>query len=284
MTYSARDLSVQDGDPVHLVLFTRNDESWRYTSSASPVSYLGDTYQPTSIGMGSINQSTEMLKDTLTLRFPRDHEFASVFLGAPVEHLTSVTVFRGHAGDVDSEFITYWKGRVASSKASGDVLSLECEPVFTSMRRPGLRARYQKTCRHAHYGRGCKLDPEAVAVIGTCTAVDGVDVVVPEAAALPAGTLVGGMLRAPDGTLRYIVEHNGENIKLMRPIYSLVPATADGGYGLNYGELYGGDALKMYPGCDHTRATCDSKFNNLDNFGGFPWIPGKNPMGGSSIV
>jgi len=42
--------------------------------------------------------------------------------------------------------------------------------------------------------------------------------------------------------------------------------------------------VKIYPGCDRVRATCESKFDNLDNFGGFPWIPTKNPFGGSSIV
>ncbi|MBV8777226.1 MAG: phage BR0599 family protein, partial [Alphaproteobacteria bacterium] len=29
----------------------------------------------------------------------------------------------------------------------------------------------------------------------------------------------------------------------------------------------------LLPGCDHTVATCQSTFNNLSHFGGFPYIP-----------
>ena len=35
-----------------------------------------------------------------------------------------------------------------------------------------------------------------------------------------------------------------------------------------------GDTLNIYPGCDKILATCRDKFNNIDNFRGFPHIPG----------
>src|SRR3546814_2715916 len=41
-----------------------------------------------------------------------------------------------------------------------------------------------------------------------------------------------------------------------------------------------GTAISLYPGCDHRRMTCKDKFNNILNYGGFDWIPTKNPMGG----
>jgi uncharacterized phage protein (TIGR02218 family) len=34
-----------------------------------------------------------------------------------------------------------------------------------------------------------------------------------------------------------------------------------------------GDAVAMVPGCNKTTAHCEGKFNNLLNFGGFPYIP-----------
>ena len=34
-----------------------------------------------------------------------------------------------------------------------------------------------------------------------------------------------------------------------------------------------GDAFTVYPGCDHTSATCRAKFNTLTNFRGFPFVP-----------
>jgi hypothetical protein len=40
----------------------------------------------------------------------------------------------------------------------------------------------------------------------------------------------------------------------------------------------------MYAGCDHLLATCRDRFSNVANFGGFPWIPQKNPFSGDAIV
>jgi len=34
-----------------------------------------------------------------------------------------------------------------------------------------------------------------------------------------------------------------------------------------------GDTFTVLPGCDHTTATCSNVFNNLQRFGGFPYIP-----------
>jgi len=34
-----------------------------------------------------------------------------------------------------------------------------------------------------------------------------------------------------------------------------------------------GDALTVYPGCDKQQSTCSAKFNNLQHFEGFPYIP-----------
>lgn len=34
-----------------------------------------------------------------------------------------------------------------------------------------------------------------------------------------------------------------------------------------------GDAFTIYPGCDKTKSTCNSKFSNLIHFAGYPFIP-----------
>jgi uncharacterized phage protein (TIGR02218 family) len=50
----------------------------------------------------------------------------------------------------------------------------------------------------------------------------------------------------------------GTSLTLGYPLQSL-PAT--------------GDTFTVYQGCDHTPGTCSSKFNNLPNFRGFPYVP-----------
>src|SRR3546814_7797331 len=75
------------------------------------------------------------------------------------------------------------------------------------------------------------------------------------------------MLRSPDGVLSYIVDHVGTAITIQRMSYSLQQAI-DAGFPFD---------VILYPGCDHSRATCISKFNNLLNYGGYDFIPVKNP-------
>jgi len=44
-----------------------------------------------------------------------------------------------------------------------------------------------------------------------------------------------------------------------------------------------GDQVRAYPGCDHSLITCANKFGNSLNFGGFPFMPEKNPMDGTPV-
>jgi hypothetical protein len=47
--------------------------------------------------------------------------------------------------------------------------------------------------------------------------------------------------------------------------------------------LAAGTTVTLFPGCDHTLATCSGKFSNTANYGGFPFMPTKNPFGGDPI-
>ena len=44
-----------------------------------------------------------------------------------------------------------------------------------------------------------------------------------------------------------------------------------------------GDDVIAYAGCDKLNSTCHTKFNNIVNFGGFPFIPSDNPFTGTII-
>ena len=52
---------------------------------------------------------------------------------------------------------------------------------------------------------------------------------------------------------------------------------------LPFSDLTVGDTVKAFAGCNHTTEVCDGKFANLLNYGGFPFIPQKNPMDGTII-
>lgn len=265
MTYSTIEASLELGAPVELYEFRQGFDTRYMTTGLADVLYAGNTYVPTAMRRGSIKQTTDMLKDSLSITFPRANSFVREFIGYAPDLVTSLTILRGHVGDGDYQ--VYWKGRVVGSESSENEVSLECESVFTSLRRPGLRARFEYGCRHTLYQGGCRLLKDTYAVTGTLVGVTGGIVEVSSAGAYANGYFTGGMFASPQGSLRYVVGHSNSLLQLSRPIPDLVA----------------GGTVTIYPGCDHTTETCKTKFSNLNNFGGFPFIPARNPFDGSSV-
>lgn len=261
-----------------LYRFIQGQQVWTYTSGDTAIAHDGEIYTPIPIGRTEIEQAAEINRAAISVALPRDNPIAAMFLAYSPDAVTALTVFRKEAGMVT----VAWKGRVVAAKANGSEVVLECESVFTSLRRPGLRARYQRQCRHTLYR--CGVDRGDFAVRSAVDAIDGALISAPAAVTFPAGYFFGGMLESPDGVLRFIVEHQGALLTLARPIEGLAEQFAASGYGQSYGRHYGGLAVTLYPGCDRSREICATRFYNIENHGGFPWIPQKNPFDGNSIA
>lgn len=60
----------------------------------------------------------------------------------------------------------------------------------------------------------------------------------------------------------YIMQHTGDTVFLMFPLKKLDKNVI----------------LYIYAGCDKLLNTCKNKFKNAINYGGFPFVPGKNPV------
>ena len=281
MSYGTIDESTAEGRPLFLYQFVEGAEAWRFTSRAtewvSPAGAIADetedlTWAPAVIAHGTITQSPDPQRVPLELSFPLSHAFARRFLGPRGPELTTLTIYRGHE-QLPAETVAQWKGRVVEGVVAGQRIELRCESLFTTLRRAGVRAKYQRLCRHALYGRGCTLDIEAFFVSGTASSSAGAVVEVPEASLQPDGWYRGGVLRH-DGAMAFILGHSGATLVLARGLPALIEAVA----------AQGSAAVQIAPGCDLRAATCRDKFANLDNFGGFPEIPGRNPFGGGSIL
>lgn len=267
---------------IELYRFVMDSEVWTYTSGNESVEYNLETYTPVALGRSESEVKNELSKAKLDVKIDIQDPLAQRFLTTFTERVLTLTVYTQYQETVMTA--VSWKGRLSNIRPGKDVLTMSFESVFTSLRRPGLRGRFQKTCRHVLYGRGCKLDPDDFDVPGQATSVNGNVVTVPQAAGEEDGYFTGGMLLDPTGLYAYIINHVGSTLTLQWPLDSLVNAANNSGYGNNYGNYYGGLNVVIYPGCDRLRGTCEVKFNNLDNYGGFPWIPSKNPMDGTSIV
>lgn len=258
--------STQSSRIEHRFLFVQGDTEYRFTTLPYFVSDSNETWTPAPISMSGVTQTNEIAKDPLKLSMPRDNPLALTFLGTAPDAITTVTVYRGQVGS--TEFNAYWKGRVAGSVIGGDTVTLDCENIFTSMRRTGLRAKYQKNCRHALYSTGCTLDIDDHAYAATAVAASGYSVTIEPDSSFDSGFFTGGIIKT-DTEMRYISLHSGNTLTLLQPSRELIE-DMNGSSGMV--------SVTLYPGCNHTMTHCKDKFNNLDNYGGYPWIPTKNPF------
>jgi len=236
--------------------------AYHYTNSDTAFDHDGDTYELAAIGRGDMVQGNEINRQDVQIRVPFDNPVAAIYLADTPDVVATVTIFRVEdADESDPTVLTYWKGRIAATRAEGQQIVLECESVFTSMRRTGARARYQAQCRHALYGTACGVNRASYAVAGTVSAADGTALTVTGADGQVDGYFVGGMIEF-GGIFRFIVGHTGTSITLWRDMPDLAAT----------------DAVTLYPGCNRTLAQCDERFSNSINHGGFPWLPTSNPF------
>lgn len=272
MTTQTIEASIQDGSPIHLFEFLFEGTYYRYTNDPSSVTALTYTWTPANIDMGQVEVTEDINKNGLELRFPRTDTFASLFLTDQQNAVSTLTVYRGYENDND--YLAYWKGRVVSASIQNNEITLQCESVFTSMRRPGVRGKFTKQCRHSLYGRGCNIDANDSASdaiyledIVTDVSADGLTLTVDIASTKADGWFTGGMIKSDEDTYRFIRSHVGSTLVISRP----------------YNEVVSSNTVRIYPGCSRSMDDCLNKFNNLDNFGGFPYTPENNPFGGGRL-
>jgi len=280
-------ITLGSGDDLYNALLTEDYEErlvWTYTNAPYPIEFNNEVYLPAAVSHSEVESKQDVARADLDVTFDIQNEAASRWLKDSIETMVGLTIWEQDDSDDGGDTHVIWKGRLAGTKPKGAEIVLSFDSVFTSLQRPGLGARYQRMCRHFLYGRRCKVPKANFAVRAVPTGVNGVSVTVPEAANYPPGYFAMGLIELPDGTSRLIASHSGSTIVMMRGSVSLNKLFNEQGYGQSYGMVYGGLAVTLYPGCPRDRQTCNDRFNNLPNYGGFDWIPSRNPFNGSSIV
>lgn len=224
MTYATIEASAAGGRPYYLYQFVEGDQVWRFTSRASDWTSAASEggalrWEAAAISHGDVVQTSEIERGRLELTWPLSHPFARRFLAPLGNRPVTLTIFRGHE-QVLGETVAHWKGRIVGAEVEGVRILLNCESVFSTLRRAGVRAKYQRLCRHALYGRGCGLDIAFHWQTGTVTSASGNALTIPEAAGQPAGWFRGGVLRF-GAQLGFITGQVGPTLTLSRPMPEL---------------------------------------------------------------
>lgn len=272
MDYVHSEISIDDGSPIELVKFSFSGGSWFYTSSETPIVHDGNTYTPVPYNRTSFKNTGSVVNSTIDIRIPITSKIGVLFnVRAPTETI-SCTVFGYHRGI--SDFTTIWKGRIVNAQVELPWLVLTIDNVFTGLQAQGINRKTGTQCPYDIYGKLCKVNPDNFKITSIVQAINGRSITVPLATTIVANFYAGGYISYMNSI------SNSRDYRMIRSSEALTGV-------LNLSALTVGlnlnDALDVLPGCDGSISTCAGKFNNKDNFGGQPFIPLKNPFGGSSL-
>lgn len=270
MSYESVEVSRDDGSPQFLYLFELNDKAWRYTLGAERVNIDGHWWEPIGISDDGVKQKGDPVSDLLNVTVPSTLDIVKFYIQTPPSSPVFLTVRRYHVGDFQS--VVAYVGEVSNvnqNKPGQAVVS--CSTISASLDRNGLRLAWSRTCPHSLYDKQCRVNPGAYRVQIEVQELGPGTVKAPQLAGLQDGWFDGGYLEweSPERGIerRGIEEHLGDTILM---------------FGANDGITPGLIAY-AHPGCNRIVDTCRLKFNNIENYGGIPSMPGKSPFDGDPI-
>lgn len=157
-----------------------------------------------------------------------------------------VMLFKGRLGTIDEI------GRTTAR------LTVNSDLVLLDIDMP--RNLYEATCLYTLYGSGCTLVKASFGTNGTVGAGSTASLI----------NWSGALVAFQQGSITF---NSGVNAGVTAQVNTAVASTSlTLGYPLQSAPAPG-DTFTVYFGCDHTMATCQSKFNNLANFRAFPFVP-----------
>jgi uncharacterized phage protein (TIGR02218 family) len=247
-----------------------------YTDADQDLVYAGNTYlcMHPAVARTGIKCSLDLSVDTVEVSI-----FGSatdLVLGVPFPQFAVNGGFDGATVSIDRCFMTSYGdtsagivnlffGNVSEVKPSRSAVVLTVSSQLELLNLDMPRNLLSPGCIHSLFDTGCTLTEAYYAEYDWVTSASAITVNC-ASLNLPSGYFTQGTMIFNSGvntgaaaTVKQHTLANGVNtFTLMAPLNS-VPAV--------------GDNFTVFPGCDKTMATCQSRFNNLNNFRGWPFVP-----------
>lgn len=266
MTYAAREASQQSGQPVEVYDIALGSQSWHLTDAEGDFVLGANIYQAVPVTRTEITLGREGEAESITVSLPSDHPFPALYKAGMPDGRATVTVRRYHRSD--TEVVTIYDGVVNGCRfvQDGSAVEVQVAPISQAIDREVPRHAYSAQCNHALYDSRCTIASGAfkyTSTVGTVGSGGKVLTVTGLLASKGANWAKAGFC-VVGGDRRLILEQSGDDIRLYMP----------------FGTSPLGSSIDVFAGCDHTLATCNTKFGNKDNFGGHAFVPLRNVFEG----
>lgn len=278
MSFNDKEISNDEGQRIGLYHFRWGSLNWYYTSADRPIQYGVDDdenpiiYEPIAISDGGVRQGGEVGYD-FQINLPADNPVALLYRVTPPSGRVYVKVRRMQRGELEAPI--YWIGTVGNVKPkNGAGVLMVGRASISLLKQTGLRLAWQVQCPHALYDSQCKVNPadwtylyEIQSVVGNVVTLktNGAD--------QAAGFFTGGIVQwlvAPDTYNHRQIEAHTNTL-----VFTI--------FGRGDGLAADMD-VELLPGCsrDIDENGC-LRFDNVDNYGGHKYKPGKSPFDGSPV-
>lgn len=266
MTFAAQETSRESGQVLELYTFIFGLTTFRFTSFNRDIIWQGLSYTSEPISRSRTGAAIEDAANQVTITLPIDNPVPQLFITNVPGKVGSVRILRAHVNDVAEEVVVLFDGFVANVTLDGELeAKVLCNPNTKVFDRVAPRFTYMGLCNHILYDERCKVDISLFDFTGLVSAVSLNDITVNGASGLGADFFVSGFARFPAGSqndARLILAQSGDTMTLLLP----------------FAENVLGSDIDLFAGCAHDLVTCDVKFDAVLNYGGFPFVPRKNPF------
>ena len=258
MSYNEEIAKTQQQEYAELYEFIVGNVTTYYTSYNVDVVFQGNTYLARPIKRSNFTFS-ERIRSTVKVNIsaPVEDAIAKFIANTPAIPIR-VKILRVFLTTDDN--IILFDGEVVDVTISKNVGTIVVENN-TELSQKIPKMIFQSRCNNSLFDSVCKVDRAEREVLAIVT-VDNSDLVSSTFALYPDNYFTMGHTQKSDD-IRLITNHVGDRITLQIPFPQSTLET--------------GDQISAWPGCKKDAETCITKFNNFENFVGFPYIPNSNP-------
>lgn len=271
MSYADFETSLQNGRPIRLYQFQRGPLKWGYSNVNRTIQFQGITFKAVEGGIedDGIRQTLDAQSDSLNLTTSATLDVVQMYRVVAPSQTISLTIFDSHYGETD--YLVVWVGQIAGVKFKDSYSAqIQCRTLSSTLDRTGLRKTWSKNCPHTLYDNACKVERSAFKNVGVIDSLNGVNIGFAQAASQEDGYFSGGYIEWVGQyglEQRGIEKHTHDQLTLF-----------GGTFGLALNQ-----EISVYAGCNRTLKACNEQFNNVPNYGGNPYMPGKSPFDGTPV-
>ena len=243
---------------INLYTVKMGNQSWYYTSNEVDITSNSILYHARPIYRNEL--SYDLTVTNMKLIVPSDlYPFSIYKSSTPIlpivvsisEYPTGAKKFEGRV------LVEAFNGKKGETEISlGSIINLE-QSVAPS-------ATFSAFCRFELYDGNCTIGKSSWSVSANSSevVVNGLSYTHSSFDDLGADVFQFGYILLDTGEAQYITNHSGTTITLLGKLSTLDVSST----------------LTVQAGCDKSYDICSGRFNNLPNFGGFPYIPNENPV------